>query len=167
VRPAPPKDPSGVPSRFRPVSPRPRGRCSRAWRLREPGPIRRTWSAGPSSAGRSDGHTQDPPVTVDAANHNVLDPVSLHRAGPRWAASVGKEPGRSQISLLPKIGADYPHIEVLGLHASEIVVQTPDRDIDGDRLVIVGRSAWSDRAGVRAVLPKEGAQAAPVATRQP
>jgi len=80
---------------------------------------------------------------------------------------MGKEPSRSQISLLPKIGADYPHIEVLGLHASEIVVQTPDRDIDGDRLVIVGRGAWSDRAGVRAVLPKEGAQAAPVAARQP
>src|SRR4051812_41379198 len=42
-----------------------------------------------------------------------------------------------------------------------------ERGIDGDGLMVVGRGAGSDGAGVAAVLPKEGPHTGPVALRKP
>ena len=80
---------------------------------------------------------------------------------------MGEEPGCSQIALLPQIGPEHAHIEVLRFYSPQIMIESTESRVDGNRLVIIRRSSRRDRAGVGTVLPEEGTHAAPIAEGQP
>ena len=93
----------------------------------------------------------------------MLDPVSFDCSGARRRAASGDQPGSGQVALLPEICPQYPHIEVLAFHTPEPAFENPECRIDGDRLMVVGWGARSDRSGVAGVLPEEGPHTGPVA----
>ena len=97
----------------------------------------------------------------------MFDPVDLERTGSRRAAAVSKQPRGGEVAFLPQISTQYPDVEILRLDAAEPMIETPNGCIDGNGLVIIGRSARCDGPGVCAVLPEQRAHPAPVAPRQP
>jgi hypothetical protein len=96
----------------------------------------------------------------------VLDPVTLHPGRARGRDPAGKDPRGRQVTFLPQVGADYPHVEVLPLDASKPAVEHPDGRVYGNGLVIVGRGSRPDRTGIDAVLPEERADPSPVPLRE-
>jgi hypothetical protein len=97
----------------------------------------------------------------------VFDPVDLERTGSRRAPAMSKQPGGGEVAFLPQISTQHPDVEILRLDAAEPMIETPNGHIDGNGLVIIGRCAGCDGAGVRAVLPEQRTNPAPVAAGQP
>ena len=118
------------------------------------------------TAGSGHRHTQDSPVVVDPAKHDVLHPVPLDRCWTRRRDPPGGQPGRGEISVLPQIGADHPDIEVSRLYPAEPPLHALQRGVYRDRLMVARRRTRPDRARVAAILPEERAHSAPVPGRE-
>lgn len=96
----------------------------------------------------------------------MLDPVPLDRSGPRGDPPPGDDPHRGQIALLAEVGSQNSHVEIPALHSAQPPLEDPDRRVDRDRLVVIGRRAGPERSCVNRIRPEERPHPGPVALRQ-
>ncbi len=97
----------------------------------------------------------------------MLGPIALCRSRAGRSSAPRNDPRRGQIALLPEIRAQDPDVEILRFHSPEPPAEHAQRLVNGDSLMVAGRSTRPDRAGVSAVLPEERSDPGPVASREP
>lgn len=93
----------------------------------------------------------------------MLDPVTLERPRPGRRPPSGDHPRGREIALLAQVSPQDPRVEVPGLDPLQPLVEHPERRVNGDRLMVVGRGARADRSRVGAVLPEERPHPRPIA----
>ncbi len=96
----------------------------------------------------------------------MLDPIPLDGSGPCRDSPPGKDPHGGQITLLSEVGSENSHVEIPALHPAQPPLEDADCRVDGNRLVVIGGRAGSERPRVNPVRPEERADPVPVALRQ-